>query len=128
MERRGGGAIVNIGSSAGVRPTPLLGAYAAAKAGVLNLTQLLAQELRDKGIRVNAINPGWILTPIIESVSNDFDDQLGMPLDEFVANLQGRWGKPEEIADAIVHLCSDESTLVSGHIYNADNGFTARLW
>jgi NAD(P)-dependent dehydrogenase (short-subunit alcohol dehydrogenase family) len=128
LEARGGGAIVNIGSSAALRPTPLLGAYAAAKAGVLNLTQLMAQELRDRRIRVNAINPGWILTPIIESVRHDFDDQLGMPLDDFVAKLQGRWGTPEEIADAIVHLCSDEAALVSGHIYNADNGFTARLW
>ncbi len=128
MEARGGGAIVNIGSSAGLRPTPLLGAYAAAKAGVLNLTQLTANELRDKGIRVNAINPGWILTPIIESVRGDFDEQLGMPLDDFVAKLQGRWGTPEDVANAIVHLCSDEASFVNGNIYNLDNGFTARLW
>jgi NAD(P)-dependent dehydrogenase (short-subunit alcohol dehydrogenase family) len=128
MEKRGGGVICNIGSASGLRPTPLLGAYAAAKAAVTNLTQLTAQELRDKNIRANVVNPGWIITPIIETVRDEFSVKLGMPLDDFVAQLQGRWITPEEVADAIVHLCSDEAVAVSGHVYIIDNAFTARLW
>jgi NAD(P)-dependent dehydrogenase (short-subunit alcohol dehydrogenase family) len=86
----GGGAIVNIASLAGVVGFPLLGVYSATKAGVVRMTEVMALELRDHGVRANAICPGFIETPMVERAFRDFEAASGMPLGELVIAGQGR--------------------------------------
>src|SRR5919199_1456683 len=98
--RTGRGAIVNVSSRAAVVPTPNFSAYAVSKAGVVTLTSVLALELKDHGITVNAVLPGTIDTP---------NNRAGARPEEIA-----RWTKPEEIARVIRWLCSDEAAIVSG--------------
>jgi 7-alpha-hydroxysteroid dehydrogenase len=106
-----GGCIVNIASGAGMRGSPRTGPYAAAKAGLLNLTQTLALELAPR-IRVNAVSPGQVPTEAFREV-------LGMDGDAQLAALAevtplGRLGTPEDIAAAVVYLCSPAGAWVTG--------------
>jgi len=116
MLRRGGGSIINTASQCGDRGTRNLSPYCAAKGGVLALTRITAMELAKKNIRVNALNPGIIGSPMV----------LAMPEEEirgFEAIIpQGRLGKPEEIAYAALFLASDESSHVTGHTLVVDGG------
>jgi NAD(P)-dependent dehydrogenase (short-subunit alcohol dehydrogenase family) len=119
-----GGAIVNIGSVSAHRPQPANAAYVAAKHGVLGLTKVASLENAPQGIRVNTVCPGAIDTPMIR----DALETVGLTEAEFapVLSLFGRFGKPEEVAQASLWLCSDAASYVTGAILNVDAGYTSR--
>ncbi|CAN5436680.1 SDR family oxidoreductase [soil metagenome] len=117
----GGGSIVNISSGAGTRGSPFTGPYAAAKAGMNNLTQTLALEVAPR-IRVNAVAPGPVLTDAFERVLN-VDDQH----DRLVASIPlGRLGEPDDIAAAVVYLASPAASWVTGQVLLVAGGRTQR--
>ncbi len=114
----GGGNVISVASVSGIRPSPGTAAYGAAKAGLLNLTQSLAQEWGPQGIRVNAIIAGLMQTENAEATYGDADAQAGvarsMPLQ--------RMGLGSDIAGAVLWLCSDAASWVSGARINVDGG------
>ncbi len=116
MLKGGGGSIVNTASQCGDRGTRNLGPYCAAKGGVLALTRITAMELAKKNIRVNALNPGIIATPMAMTSP---PEEL-KSFEEIIP--QGRLGKPEEVAYAALFLASDESSHVTGHTLVVDGG------
>ncbi len=105
-----GGVIVNIASGAGMRGSPLTGPYAAAKAGLLNLTQTLALELAPR-VRVNAVSPGHVPTEAFREVLGQVDDRLA---ELAAATPLGRLGTPEDIAAAVVFLVSPAGAWITG--------------
>ncbi len=123
MLTQGGGAIVNTASVVGL--VGMIGqiAYVAAKHGVVGLTKTAALEYAKSGIRVNAVCPGVIQTPMVESVINAQPE-----LTEGLLTLEpiGRLGQPEEIAETVVWLCSDAASFVTGHAMASDGGYTAQ--
>jgi len=122
MRARGGGAIVNVASVSGLGGDRGLGAYNAAKAGVINLTRTAALELAASGVRVNAICPGLVDTPALQRA---FRRQ---PAREAVARAAvpaGRFGRPDEVARAILFLASDEASYVTGSTLVVDGGLSA---
>lgn len=123
MLERGGGSIVNCSSVAGVIGFPNLPAYCASKGGINQLTRTAALEYATSGIRVNAICPGVIDTPMVKRFTADnAEAQAGFLTMEPV----GRLGKPEEIAEAALWLCSDDASFVTGHPLVVDGGMVAR--
>ncbi len=126
MLKQGGGAIVNIASILGVVGIATTGAYTATKHGLIGLTQVAALEYAAQGIRVNAVCPGFIETPMImqrgiaASVHPESYQQLA------TLHPIKRLGKPEEIAEAVVWLCSDASSFVTGISLLVDGGYTAQ--
>ena len=116
MEQQGGGAIVNMSSTAGYHAERHISAYAVAKAGVIQLTKATAVEYGSRGIRCNAVCPGVIRTPMIEGAPLDANFLQGIPL--------GRLGEPEEIAHCILFLASDLATYVTGAVLVVDGGRT----
>lgn len=118
MKAAGGGSIVNIASVSAIRPSPGTAAYGAAKAGLLNLTQSLAQEWGPDGIRVNAIIAGLMQTETAEQTYGGAEAQAAvgrsMPLQ--------RMGTGDDLAGAILWLCSDLASWVSGARINVDGG------
>ena len=119
-----GGAIVNIGSVSSQRPQPNNAAYVAAKHGVIGLTKVASLENAPRGIRVNTVCPGAIDTPMIRGAL----ETAGFTEEEFapVLSLFGRFGKPEEVAQASLWLCSDQSSYVTGAVLAVDAGYTSR--
>jgi dihydroanticapsin dehydrogenase len=122
LEARGGGAIVNNASLAGVKGAPGLGAYSASKGAIVAFSKALAAEVGGAGIRVNAICPGWTDTafnaPSIEHMG-------GEPALEAFVRAQvplGRLGAPEEIAAAMVFLASDDASYMTGQVLIVDGG------
>jgi NAD(P)-dependent dehydrogenase (short-subunit alcohol dehydrogenase family) len=124
LEQDGGGAIVNIGSVSSFRPQPNNAAYVAAKHGVIGLSKVASLENAPHGIRVNTVCPGAIDTPMIRGALKT----AGLTEAEFapVLSLFGRFGKPEEVAEASLWLCSDQSSYVTGAVLSVDAGFTSR--
>jgi NAD(P)-dependent dehydrogenase (short-subunit alcohol dehydrogenase family) len=111
----GAGSIVNIGSTLAARPKPGIAAYAAAKAGVVVLTQVAAREAAASGVRVNAVSPGPTDTAMIAGMGPWREAVIeGVPL--------GRLGRPDEIAAAVLFLCSEESSYVTGTVIPVDGG------
>jgi NAD(P)-dependent dehydrogenase (short-subunit alcohol dehydrogenase family) len=119
---RGGGAIVNVASLAGIVGFPLLGAYAAAKAGVVRMTEVMALELSDLGVRANAICPGFIDTPMVGRAFDDFEAATGQPLADVITAKQGRLGTPEDVASLVLFLASDAAAFVNGTAITIDGG------
>jgi NAD(P)-dependent dehydrogenase (short-subunit alcohol dehydrogenase family) len=117
-EQEAGGSIVNMSSIGGIRGLANSSLYCASKGGVTNLTRELAVEHGDAGIRVNALNPGFIET----AMTMEDGDTAGGILER---TPLGRAGQPEEVADAALFLASDESSFVTGHNLVMDGGFTA---
>jgi 2-deoxy-D-gluconate 3-dehydrogenase len=121
MVARGRGSIVNIASQNGVIGYPQRAAYCAAKAGVVNLTRVLAIEWASHGVRVNAVGPTFVETPLTRitlSQPEIRDDILRrIPL--------GRLGTPEEVANAVLFLASPAASLITGTCLLADGGWTA---
>lgn len=123
MRAQGGGSIVNVSSGAGLGGEPSLGAYGAAKAAVINLTQTAAVENARHGIRVNAICPGPIETPPLLA----WIDYVPGGRAAFEAQIpQKRLGRPEEIAAVALFLASDEASYVNGAVIVADGAVAAR--
>jgi len=120
MVKQRGGKIVNIGSLSGQRGGHGRAAYGAAKAGLELLTKVMAVELAEFGINVNTIAPGAVETEMAK-VAHDGATRAAY---SYLITMT-RYGAPEEIADAAVFLCSDESRYVHGHTLNVDGGFLA---
>ena len=119
MLANGGGAIVNISSNASLRGQAYNTAYAAAKSGVNLLTKSSAAEYGSQGIRINAVSPGVIRTPGVEKY---FEEQPEMAEGLKRAAVMNRLGEPEEIAEAVVFLCSDRASFITGQLLSVDGG------
>jgi NAD(P)-dependent dehydrogenase (short-subunit alcohol dehydrogenase family) len=122
MLHQRGGTIVNTASAAGLVGTRGTSAYVASKHGVVGLTKTAALEYAQQGIRVNCVCPGAIQTPMTERAWSDPERRARVIASEPV----GRIGKPEEIAEAVVWLCSDAASFVTGHTMTVDGGYTAQ--
>jgi NAD(P)-dependent dehydrogenase (short-subunit alcohol dehydrogenase family) len=121
MQRQGGGAIVNNASVGALSGNPGIGSYIASKHGVVGLTRTAALEYIKQGIRVNAVNPGLIDTQIARDVVSGDEQAYG----EIAKNVPiGRAGRPEEIASAVLWLCSPGASYVVGHALTVDGGMT----
>jgi 3-oxoacyl-[acyl-carrier protein] reductase/2-deoxy-D-gluconate 3-dehydrogenase len=126
MVRGGGGRIVNIASVVGLAALRLQSPFVAAKAGIIHLTRSMALELAPKGVLVNAIAPGSVVTELTSRLFYDEDGQFGARAAAFMAHVPlGRPGAPEEIAQAALFLCAPENSYVNGHILTVDGGWTA---
>ena len=123
MLAHGGGAIVNTASVSGLKGfPPLLPAYIASKFGVVGLTAVTARTYASQGIRVNAVCPGAIDTPMLDRIG-DGARRLGIAM--VAENPSGRLGSPAEVAEAVVWLCSDAASFVNGQTLTVDGGFLA---
>lgn len=116
MLARGYGRIINISSIVGQMGNFGQANYAAAKAGLIGLTKTLAKELAGKGITVNAVAPGFIETEMVASIPDEVKEKL-------LAQIpMRRFGKPEEVAKAVVFLASEDSNYITGHVLNVNGG------
>jgi NAD(P)-dependent dehydrogenase (short-subunit alcohol dehydrogenase family) len=123
MLERGGGAIVNCSSVAGVIGFPGIGIYAASKHAVIGLTKTAALEYSAQGIRINAVNPAVIDTEMADRLAAG----LNMKKDDLsTLHPIGRIGQVDEVADAVLWLCSGRASFVTGHSLVVDGGFTVR--
>jgi 3-oxoacyl-[acyl-carrier protein] reductase len=116
MLRRRAGAIVNLTSVVGVHGNPGQANYAASKAGIIGLTKALARELGSRGVRVNAVAPGYIATELTNVLSEEIRGAI-------LGNTpMGRLGDPEDVAAAVRFLCSDEAAFITGDVLLVDGG------
>jgi len=122
MRQQGSGAIVNCSSIGGLIGLPGRAVYHAAKHGVLGLTKSAALEYASRGIRINAVCPGTVDTPMVSAMlAKEADAMKEIMRDQPI----GRLGRPEEIASAVLWLCSPGAGFVIGHALAVDGGFTA---
>jgi NAD(P)-dependent dehydrogenase (short-subunit alcohol dehydrogenase family) len=119
MMKNGGGVIVNTSSEGGLVGTPMAGPYVAAKHAVIGLTRTAAGEYAMMNIRVNAVCPGTIATPMVLSLPKEAQDMLVAP------QPLNRLGRPEEVAEAVVWLSSDRASFVTGIAMSVDGGATS---
>jgi NAD(P)-dependent dehydrogenase (short-subunit alcohol dehydrogenase family) len=122
MLKQGGGSIVNLASAAGLVGNPGSAAYGASKHGVVGLTKTGALEYARQKIRINAVCPGAIETPMLSRIF-EVIPQRGARMAE--VEPVGRLGTPDEIAAAVLWLCSDDSSFVTGTALSVDGGLTA---
>ncbi|KAA9021026.1 SDR family NAD(P)-dependent oxidoreductase [Niallia endozanthoxylica] len=120
MEKNGGGSIINCASILGHVGQMSVSAYAAAKGGVVNMTRTAAVTYANRGVRVNAVCPGYITTNILDDLSDEMLEHLKS------LHPIGRLGRPEEVAYAVLFLASDESSFVTGANLLVDGGYTAQ--
>ena len=122
MLKQGGGAIVNMASILGRVGFAAAPAYVSAKHGVVGLTETAALEYGQHGLRVNAVGPGFIRTPMISDLEEDEETfQMLKSMHPI-----GRLGKPEEVAELVIWLCSQRASFVTGAYYPVDGGYLAR--
>ena len=122
MLKNGGGAIINMASILGAAGFAGAPAYTAAKHGVVGLTQAAALEYSAQGVRINAVGPGFIHTPMISALEDNkaVNDML------VAAHPIGRLGRAEEVAELVLWLSSDKASFVTGSYYPVDGGYLAR--
>lgn len=124
IEASGGGAIVNVASVSGIRGEAFQSAYAAAKGGVITLSKAVAVEYAKRGVRVNTVCPGGInsggMAFYLEQMPAEMRDKT------MNAHAMGRLAQPQEIADAVVYLCSDKASFITGHDLVVDGGVMVR--
>ncbi|MCP5471422.1 MAG: glucose 1-dehydrogenase [Sinobacteraceae bacterium] len=123
MRAQGSGAIVNCSSNSGLAGLANLGAYTASKHGVVGLTKSAALEYAPLGIRINAVCPGPVETPMVQKALRDAPEHMAEVIKEIPA---GRLGKPEELAGAVLWLCSPLAGFVVGQAIAVDGGFTTK--
>ncbi|WP_017317676.1 SDR family oxidoreductase [Mastigocladopsis repens] len=122
MLSQGSGVIVNNSSMGGLIAFPGISPYIASKHAVMGLTRAAALDYAKQGIRINAINPGLIATDMMDRLVDD----VGGTADDLASTVpMGRMGQPEEIAQAVVFLCSDTASYITGQPLVVDGGFTA---
>jgi NAD(P)-dependent dehydrogenase (short-subunit alcohol dehydrogenase family) len=126
MVRGGGGSIVNVSSVQSAVGFVGWAGYAASKGGIDALTRQAAVEYAPQGIRVNAIVPGTILTPMNERIMREADDPDAMMEGWKAMHPMGRVGRPDEVAAAIVFLASDASSFVTGELLRVDGGMVVK--
>lgn len=127
IKSSGGGSIINIASVHAYQNVGGTAPYAASKGGVVALTRVMAIDHARDGIRVNAICPGWVDTPLVRSVFGASPDPEGMRRQVTSRQLLGRLGTPEDIGYAALYLASDEASFVTGTSLFVDAGLTAQL-
>jgi len=131
MVQKGGGAIVNNSSDAGVRGMRWSAAYSTTKAAVIQLTRSIALDYAQYGIRCNCIAPGCVRTPLCERFNNEVGARHGKTGEEALNDFleknvpMKRIGQPEEIASVVLFLCSDAASYVNGAVISVDGGLTA---
>lgn len=127
MRARGGGAVINISSVQGLRAFAGWSAYAAAKGGVNALTVQAALDLAPSGIRVNAVAPGTIMTPMNERIFADMADGGAALIETWNrAHPLGRFGHPHEVARTVAFLASDDASFITGEIVRVDGGLAIK--
>ncbi len=126
MRRQGGGSIINMSSVLAFTAFHDYAAYSAAKGGITALTQQAALDLAPAGIRVNAIAPGTIMTPLNQKIFEASDDPQAL-IDRWnAAHPLGRFGQPNEVAEAVLFLAGDRSSFITGSILRVDGGLLIR--
>lgn len=130
MRKRGGGAIVNTASVQAFASQKTVPAYAASKGGVVSLTTTIALDHADENIRCNCIAPGTIRTPMVDQAADTFgpDDPEGAIAEWGRLHPLGRVGTPEEVANLVLFLASDESSFCTGGCYRVDGGLLSPLF
>jgi 3-hydroxybutyrate dehydrogenase len=132
MKRRGWGRIINIASAHGLVASGQKAAYVAAKHGVVGMTKVAAIELANHGVTVNAICPGWVLTPLVQHQLDDRAEQEGVDPEtqkqRFLAEKQpmAQFSTPEQIGALAVFLCSDSARTITGAPLSVDGGWVAQ--
>lgn len=124
MLKQGKGAIVNCASVQAIRGFMGWAGYAASKGGILSLTRQAAIQYAGNGIRVNAVAPGTIMTPMNEKIFKEVEDPQALIQTWNAAHPIGRFGQPEEIADLVLYLCSDAASFITGQMFVADGGLS----
>lgn len=126
LRKRGGGAVVNLSSVQGLIGFQGWPAYAAAKGAIISLTRQCAIDLAKAGIRVNAVAPGTIMTPMNEKIFEETDDAAALIDSWNRAHPIGRFGQPAEVAELVAFLASDRASFITGEIVRCDGGLAIR--
>ncbi len=114
------GSIVNIASMLTFFGGPRVPAYSASKGGIAQLTRSLAVAWAPDGIRVNAVAPGWIRTPMTQALQEDTARSAAL----LARTPMGRWGRPEDVAGPVLFLCSESAAFVTGAVLPVDGGYS----
>ncbi len=126
MRKADGGSIVNFGSYDGFMADPSLAAYCASKGGVHALTKAIAVDHGPEGIRCNAVCPGYIETPMLRKFFGAAEDPEAQWAEAAQIHPVRRWGQPEDVANLVLWLASDEAGYASGQLWVLDGGLTAQ--
>ena len=119
MQNQLHGRIINMSSVVGLSGNPGQANYAAAKAGLVGLTKAVAREVASRNVTVNALAPGYITTSMVDEIPEDKQAQI-------LANIpMGRFGTPVDVAEAVIFLCSDGASYITGQVLTIDGGMIA---